>query len=161
MRLVTTIVVGLDGSPGSQRAARWVADHGPGLDAKVIAVFVEPRVELWEIAALQVDSGPVVASIREHLDGPWTDPLRAAGLAVTTRFLRGNPAIELCKIAVARRADLLVVGANSHSTAHDLLGGTAHKIITHAKVPVLLVPKPAAGTKKKPTARAGTAKQQR
>ena len=138
---MTTVVLGLDGSPGSQRATKWVAEHGPGLEAQVIAVLVVRRLELWEIAAVQVDSGPVIAERRAQLNGEWTDPLRAAGLRVTTKLVRGNPAIELCKIAEGRSADLLVVGANSHSAAHDLLGGTAHKIVIHAHVPVLLVPK--------------------
>ena len=151
---MTTIVVGLDGSPGAARAASWVARHGPGLDAQVIAVLVIPRVELWEIAAVQVDSGPVIARRRADLNGAWTDPLRAAGLRVTTKLGRGNPAVELCKIAEARGADLLVVGANSHSAAHHLLGGTAHKIVTHAHVPVLLVPKPSRPSKANPPRRA-------
>ena len=134
------IVLGLDGSTGSKRALRWVADHGPVLDAKVSAVLIVPRVELWGLAALQVDSGPVVAELRAHLEGDWTEPLRAAGLRVTTRVGRGDPATELCKLAESRDADLLVIGAKSHRAVYDLLGGTAHKIANHARVPVLLVP---------------------
>lgn len=134
------IVLGLDGSPGSEHAMRWVIEHGPALDARVSAVHVVPRVEIWELAAFQVDSGPVLVHRRAELEGDWTQPLRAAGLRVTTRLVRGDPATQLCKSALARQADLLVIGAKSHSAVHDLLGGTAHKVANHSRVPVLLVP---------------------
>jgi nucleotide-binding universal stress UspA family protein len=139
---VVKIVLGLDGSPGSASAARWVAEHGPALDARVSAVLVVPRVEVWELAAFQLDSGPILERRREQLEVEWTEPLRAAGLRVTTRLVRGDPATELCKIADARGADLLVIGTKSHHAAHDLLGGTAHKISNHVNVAVLLVPEP-------------------
>jgi nucleotide-binding universal stress UspA family protein len=142
-RIEMKIVLGLDGSLGSKRALHWVVEHGPALDARVSAVLVVPRVELWGLAALQVDSGPVLAELRAHLEGDWTEPLRAAGLRVTTRLGRGDPATELCKLAEAREADLLVIGAKSRSAVYDLLGGTAHKIANHARVPVVLVPAPA------------------
>lgn len=136
------IVVGLDGSPGSKRAAEWVAEYGPALDARVSAVLIVPRSELWGLAALQVDSGPMLTELRAKLDGAWTEPLRAAGLRVTTRLGRSDPATELCKLAAARDADLLVIGAKSHRAVYDLLGGTAHKVANHAQVPVVLVPAP-------------------
>ncbi len=137
------IVLGLDGSAGSKRAAQWVVAHGPSLDAQVSAVLIVPRLEIWGLAALQVDSGPMISDLRAHLDGDWTEPLRTAGLRVTTRLGRGDPATELCKLAEARQADLLVIGAKNHSAVYDLLGGTAHKVANHARVPVVLVPPPA------------------
>ena len=137
------IVLGLDGSPGSERAAQWVVAHGPSLDAQVSAVLIVPRAEIWGLAALQIDSGPVISDLRSHLAGDWTEPLRTAGLRVTTRLGRGDPATELCKLAEARQADLLVIGAKSHRAVYDLLGGTAHKITNHARIPVVLVPPPA------------------
>ncbi len=137
------VLVGLDGSPGSERATQWVAEHGPALGARVSAVLVVPRTVVWELAVLQVDSASMLARRRAQLEGEWTEPLRQAGLRVTTRMLRGDPAVELCGLAAARDVDLLVIGAKSHNAAHDLLGGTAHKIANRARVPVLLVPAPA------------------
>jgi nucleotide-binding universal stress UspA family protein len=139
---MTTILLGLDGSPGATAAVDWVARHGPALDARVSAVLVVPRVEVWEMAAVQIDSGPIIAQRRGLLQTEWTEPLRAAGLRTTTRVLRGDPATELCKLAESRDVDLLVVGAKSHTALHNLLGGTAHKIVNHCRVPVLLVPTP-------------------
>ncbi len=137
------IVLGLDGSPGSAstRRAGSLTTAPPSTPASS-AVLVVPRVEVWELAAFQLDSGPILERRRELLEVEWTEPLRAAGLRVTTRLVRGDPATELCKIADTRGADLLVVGTKSHHAAHDLLGGTAHKISNRVNVPVLLVPEP-------------------
>jgi hypothetical protein len=41
-------------------------------------------------------------------------------------------------------ADLLVIGAKSHSAVRSLLGGTAHKVANHSRVPLVLVPSPVA-----------------
>ena len=134
------IVLGLDGSPGSDGAAAWVADHGPALHAEVTAVHVVPRFELWDLAALQINSDPIVEAQAAQLHGRWTDALRAAGLPVVTRLVRGDPATELCAYADDDKADLLVIGAKSHSALHNLLGGTAHKVANHSRTAVLLVP---------------------
>ena len=104
------------------------------LDAQIIAALVVPRSEIWELASVQIDSGPAPARRRTHLEGDWTDPLRAVGLRVTTRLLRGEPGAQLCKLAETRAADLLVIGAKSHSAVPHLLGGIAHKVANHAHV---------------------------
>jgi nucleotide-binding universal stress UspA family protein len=136
------IVLGLDGSPGGEAAARWVMAHSEALDADITVVLVVPRVELWELAALQINSEQRIESYRNLLQGAWTEPLRAAGLRVTTRLSRGDPAFELCDVAETIGADLLVIGAKSHSAIRNLLGGTAHKVANHSTIPIVLVPTP-------------------
>jgi nucleotide-binding universal stress UspA family protein len=136
------IVLGLDGSPGSEAAAHWVVAHSAALEADITAVLVIPRVELWELAALQINSERRLGTSRSLLQGAWTQPLRAAGLHVTTRLIRGDPAFELCDFANGIGADLLVIGAKSHSAIRNLLGGTAHKVANHSRIPVVLVPSP-------------------
>lgn len=134
------IVVGLDPSKSSQAAARWATTVVVETGAGVVAVHVMPRSELWTLGALQVDAKPIVDEARSLLDGPWTASLRKAGVPCRTRFVRGDPAIELLRVATRLDAMMLVVGAKSHS-AHDLaVGGTVHKIINRSTVPVVLVP---------------------
>lgn len=53
------IVIGIDGSRGSDEAVRWVAQHGPALDASVTTVHVLSRVDLWDLAAMQIDTAPI------------------------------------------------------------------------------------------------------
>jgi nucleotide-binding universal stress UspA family protein len=138
------IVLGFDGSPAGEAAAEWVATHSAALDPDVTAVTVVPRVELWQFAALQIDSEQRVQAQPRLLEGVWTSRLRTAGCRVSTRLLRGDPAGELCEISEAMHADPLVIGAKSHSAVRSLLGGTAHKVANHSRAPLDLVPSPVA-----------------
>jgi nucleotide-binding universal stress UspA family protein len=63
-------------------------------------------------------------------------------------LLRGDPGMQLCKLAQTREADLLVIGAKSHSAVPHLLGGTAHKVANHAPCPILLVTAPVRSKKR-------------
>src|SRR4051812_48651411 len=123
-------------------ASQWIVAHAAALDADVTAVLVVPRVELWELAALQMNSEESVNAQRRLLEGVWTLPLRHAGCRVMTRVVRGDPATELCDAAARSDADLLVIGAKSHSAIRSLLGGTAHRVANQSQVPVVLVPSP-------------------
>lgn len=138
---MSTIVLGLDGSSGSQTAARWAANMARQTGAQVVAVHVVPRSELWTLAAFQVDARPIVDELRELLDGSWTASLRKAGVTYTTRIIRGDPAAELRRVATKLEAMMLVLGARRSGAVHDLVvGGTVHKIINRSSVPVVLVP---------------------
>jgi nucleotide-binding universal stress UspA family protein len=138
---MSTIVVGLDSSKGSHAAARWTADIAAETGAQVVAVHAMPRSELWTLAALQVDAQRLADELQGLLDGRWTASFRKADIAFTTRLVRGDPAVELLRIATKLTATMLVLGAKSHSSVHDLvIGGTVHKIINRSLVPVVLVP---------------------
>jgi nucleotide-binding universal stress UspA family protein len=140
---MNTIVLGLDGSKGAQAAARWTARVAAGVDARVVAVHVMPRSELWTLGALQVDAKQIVDNTRVLLNSGWTAALRKAEVPYTTRFVRGDPAIELLRTATRLNATMLVLGTRGHNSVHDLVvGGTVHKIINRSTVPVVLVPSP-------------------
>jgi len=95
----------------------------------------------WTLAALQVDAQRLADEFREFLDGRWTASLRKADVAYTTRLVRGDPMVELLRISIKLKATMLVLGAKSHSSVHDLvIGDTVHKIINRSLVPVVLVP---------------------
>ena len=107
------------------------------------AVHVVGRLDLWDLAALQIDTDPLVEERRRRLKGEWTEPLRTAGLRVTSRLVRGDPAMQLLQIADQREADLIVIGSKNHTGLRDIvLGGTAHKVANHARRPVVLIPAP-------------------
>jgi len=138
---MSKIIVGLDGSGGSQAAARWAANMARETGAEIVAFHAVPRSELWTLAAFQVDPQPIVDELRGLLDGPWTAGLRKAGVTYTTRVVRGDPAIELLRVAKRLDAMMLVLGAKRRSAVHDLVvGGTVHKIINRSSVPVVLIP---------------------
>jgi hypothetical protein len=100
-----------------------------------------PRSEIWTLAAFQVDPQPIVDELQELLDGRWTVGLRKAGIAYTTRLVRGDAAVELLRVATRLNATMLVLGAKRRASVHDLVvGGTVHKVINRSSVPIVLVP---------------------
>jgi len=136
-----TILLGLDASKGAQAAARCTARIAAGIDARVVAVHVMPRSDLWTLGALQVDAKRVVDNARSLLDTSWTAPIRKAEIDYTTRFVRGDPEVELLRIATRLNVAMLVLGSKGHGPVHDLvIGGTVHKLINRSTRPVVLVP---------------------
>jgi nucleotide-binding universal stress UspA family protein len=56
------------------------------------------------------------------------------------RVLEGRPAPVIFAEAERVRADIIVMGSHGHTAVGEiLLGSTAHKVVQHAPVPVLLV----------------------
>jgi nucleotide-binding universal stress UspA family protein len=66
--------------------------------------------------------------------------LREAGLEVIVEVLEGPPADAVLRVADIRQCDLIVIGSRGHGTlASLLLGSVSHRVLAHARVPVLVV----------------------
>jgi nucleotide-binding universal stress UspA family protein len=135
------VVVGVDGSPGSQHALDFALAEARLRGARVQAVMawqmpamVDPQVTLedfdpegWSRAGL--DKALAAASSR--------------GVPIEGRLVQGHPAGIL--IAAAANADLLVVGSRGHGGfVGALLGSVSHRCVAHATCPVVVVPPPPA-----------------
>lgn len=135
------IVVGVDGTPGSQDALRWAADAARTCGARLVAVHVfEPLDHLEEL-----EPGTGLAALRDRvarrLEAAWIEPARAAGVPVDTVVAEGRPADALAEIARGRRADLLVVAARRQRRVVGLLlGSTALRLPHVSPCPVTIVP---------------------
>lgn len=82
----------------------------------------------------------------EHLE----DELTARGLKVGTELTDGSAAPHILRLAVAKRADTIVLGSHGHSAIYDLLlGSTTHAVLQKAVCPVLIVPVNGAKPRKK------------
>ena len=69
--------------------------------------------------------------------------LVAAGLAVSTELLCGEPADEIVKLAADHQVDLIAMSTHGHRFLADLiLGSTANKVRHTVDVPVLLLRAP-------------------
>src|SRR3954468_16358982 len=116
-----TLVVGTDGSAGALAATRWAAKHAQHDSANLVAVPFVPRTPLWSLSAIQVTIDEILGLLRTDLDGPWVAPLRKAGSDYATQLVRGEPAIELLRVANRQNASMLVLGAKGHSGLTDLI----------------------------------------
>ena len=136
------IVVGLEGTPEDGSVCEWVADFARELGAHIIAVHIVPRATTWMIAGAQVDSAKYLEELREHLDTTTLAPLRRADPDLALHVDIGDPAHELAVIARRCDADLIAIGASSHTALHDVVfGGMERRLVHTTEVPVVAVPR--------------------
>jgi nucleotide-binding universal stress UspA family protein len=66
--------------------------------------------------------------------------LREAGVDILVEVLEGPPANAILNVADVRQCDLIIVGSRGHgSLASLLLGSVSHRVLSHARVPVMVV----------------------
>ena len=142
---IRRVVVGVDGSAGSEAASSWAlrvaARHGADL---TVVVVVPPAVSEvvapigMPVAVLDPDQTRV--PYRELLDRTVAG-LRALDARVTIEpvLVEGPAADEL--LSAGDGADLLVVGRSGRSQAVSvLLGSVTRSVLHHATLPVAVVP---------------------
>lgn len=137
------ILLPVDGSEGSSRAARHVADiAGMVPELEVHLVNVQPLGDDWmtrrsfkaeELARMEAEWGE--ASI-----APARAVLEAAGLSCTEHIVQGEVAPTIAKLARELGCDQIVMGTRGQSALGGLLmGSVATKVLHLADVPVTLV----------------------
>lgn len=141
-----TIVVGTDFSPEADRALSWAVDLAEHLGESIEIVHVQPTgafvlpppIDVLPVAVANADdSAASKASLASRVERA-----AASGVAVSSRVVAGEPAAALNDAAKERNAFLLVVGSHGSSgLAHVLLGSVAERVVRHATVPVLVVPR--------------------
>jgi nucleotide-binding universal stress UspA family protein len=140
-RMFQNIVVGLDGSAGATRALESAIELAALTKGALHAVSVEEHLPAYAATVGEVDDEDRFE--HHYFRRVQADARRlASGANVTVSFeiLRGHAADQLVRVAVARHADLLVIGHAGHSRLHNfLLGSTADRVVEHALCPVLVV----------------------
>jgi nucleotide-binding universal stress UspA family protein len=134
------ILVGIDGSPTSLRAAAYAAGLARRQGAKLIAVFVATIAT--SIAGWVPGADQVALDAATEIDAELRPLLvRAAELGIDAeyRFVRGEPVAELSRIADELPADAVVVGA-SEQAGHRWMGSIAVRLMRVGRWPVTVVP---------------------
>jgi nucleotide-binding universal stress UspA family protein len=142
------VVVGVDGSPTSDKALRYGASVAAATSAPLIVVSAYRTLtsEAWAegYLYLETDGGPNFDTVaRESAVAETAAGARIAreaypGLTVTEQVVEGVPARVLAKAAVG--AGLLVVGSRGHGGfAGLMLGSVGHALIHSAPCPVAII----------------------
>ena len=139
------IVVGVDGSETSMRAAEIAAEIARSRQAKLVLVtVVRPPEGWWGIGgapptpealstALVEGQQQVLRETEEHLDLDGVDYETAEEL--------GDPTSRLIAVAEERDAGLIVIGKRGAGLAERvMLGSVADRLCHHSPVPVMVVP---------------------
>ncbi|MGY1857450.1 universal stress protein [Modestobacter sp. SYSU DS0290] len=135
------ILVGVDGSPTSLRAASYAAGLARRQRSRLVAVFVTeaaPPMAGWvpSAQALVRDAAAEVdAELRAEL-GRAADQL---GVDAEYRTAHGDPVAELTRIADQLPADAVVIGA-SEQAGHRVVGSVAVRLVRLGRWPVTVVP---------------------
>jgi nucleotide-binding universal stress UspA family protein len=139
----SAILVGVDDSVTSLRAAAYTAGLARRQRARVIAVYVAPVAGV----ALASPAGPsVLMAENEAYDevakelADRADRMAAElGISVTFIMAHGDAYHEITRLAMETRADAIVVGA-SLKAGHRLMGSLAVRLVRAGKWPVTVVP---------------------
>jgi nucleotide-binding universal stress UspA family protein len=133
------ILVGVDGSRNSDRAASIAGDIAELAGAEVLAIHV--------IGLLEGRPDPEESrvehrrSIARLLETRWTEVLRRTGTRVRCELHDGNATTVLLSVAADYGADLIVVGRRGHgSFPEQVLGSTSAAVAATAHCPVLVIP---------------------
>ena len=153
-----TIVVGVDGSPGSDAALRWALDEARlrGSKLRVVHAYELPMVALSEgaVGAAGIPAPPVVT--REDVERMRTGAEEQARGVVERALQRvggkaaDRPEIEVAAIAgpaaqtlieAGRDAELLVLGSRGRGGFLGLLlGSVTQQCAHHPPCPVVILP---------------------
>lgn len=134
------LVVGVDGSPPSQRALEWAIEEAALRGAAVQAVTsylpepndpVEPQPGWMAHARQQAEEAQrsaVEQAVKAH-----------PGVEVAAEIVHATPADAL--ILASRSADLLVLGSRGLGSVRGLLlGSVSQQVARHAACPVVVLP---------------------
>lgn len=144
------VLLATDGSQQSLEAARYLrdlADPGTVTEVTVVAVvsplaavpFASDRDTIEDIDDLSFRRAA------ERATEALAEELRDWGPTVSTQVYGGSPSSEIVKAATALDAGLIVLANSSTRTEAVLMGSVAHRVMSHASCPVLVVrpsPKP-------------------
>ncbi|MFC3997598.1 universal stress protein [Nocardiopsis sediminis] len=134
------IVVGMDGSEPARHAAAVAFDYArlTGSTVRAVRVWPAPWAETPERRS-SLDEAAVLGSESRRLErdiAPLAE--RAEDVAYLTEAVEGHPVA--CLLEAGTEARLLVIGARGRQGfTHLALGGTAHGLLHHARVPIMVV----------------------
>jgi nucleotide-binding universal stress UspA family protein len=138
------IVVGVDGSGGSQQALEWAVKHAAQDHVPLTVLAVHEVAESWWTGASvnypqdRSDEEKARQAVQEELNKILGGVGDDKPESVTVRVVSGQAASVL--IDASGNADLVVVGSRgAGGFPHLRLGSVTTKVVSHAECPVVVV----------------------
>jgi nucleotide-binding universal stress UspA family protein len=140
------IVVGVDGSAGSQGAAAWAVDEAAYRDAEVEAVYA------WAMPMLAYSAPEFIEPDPDRIEADSTAQIEQAlalvaattSVKIRSRVEMGRPVDTLCGIANEPDVRMVVVGSRGHGDLTELLLGSVSRGLAHrVSTPLVIVPRSA------------------
>jgi nucleotide-binding universal stress UspA family protein len=132
--VMTSVVVGIDGSPAAIHAAQWAVDEAVSRDSPLRLIYIlERHSEAVRLETEYAETALLTASVAIEAIG---HPVK-----IETTIIRGHPSAVLAR--QSQDAEMLVIGAfgAGHCT-RKLLGSTAAALVRLARCPVAVIRPP-------------------
>jgi nucleotide-binding universal stress UspA family protein len=139
---IKPVIAGTNGSVGSARAVAWAVQEAVQRDVPLRIVAVLP---LGRLGGWMDPADPLYGALREAVvqaleEAASRASLTAPGLTVDTSLVIDEPAPVLAELGLS--AAMLVVGARGTSDrCTGSLGSVSRYLATHARCPVVIVPR--------------------
>jgi nucleotide-binding universal stress UspA family protein len=149
MPSVAPVVVGIDGSPASERALRWGIDQALalGVPLRLVTVYrwalsypweIAYKVRVSELEEMRHQAGQALKHASELVSALQQE------LAMTAEAIEGSPVTVL--LDESHHASMLVLGSRQTSTFGAVaLGSVATAVSARAQCPVVVLRGPASG----------------
>lgn len=149
IKMYEKILLAVDGSKHSQKAAEAGIELAKKTNGKVMALFVIDVAKEYEgIGGVSWNiADNVVEGIKKSLRECSNDTLKIvgemaqkSGVPFEAKMVEGQPATEIMNVAENSDMDLIVMGRLGRTgISKFLMGSVAEKVIHNSKVPVLMV----------------------
>jgi nucleotide-binding universal stress UspA family protein len=136
------ILVAVDGSQPSVKAARMAADIALRFGAKLTLIHVVPKLllppDVYGLTIAEVEKEH--RAYAENLLQKAIELLQEPRVQVSTTVLYGSPAESIAEEAAASDVGMLVIGSRGHgAVARMFLGSVSDRLIHISPKPVLVV----------------------
>ena len=140
------ILIATDGSSLSARAVEHGTSLAKALGATVLLLTVTERFHVFAVEADQLEETPV--SFKEHMQrqaertlSEASEIARNLGVEATTLHLEDDaPYQAIIRTAEGQRCDVIVMASHGRGGVSALLlGSETMKVLSHSKIPVLVV----------------------
>ena len=134
-----SVVLGLDRSPGADRAVALAVRLAASLDVPLVLVHgIEPPGRVGEEVG---EAREAIEELDEQVTRPAVAAAQAAGVRTVVEIVEDRPAPALVAVADEHDAEVIVVGIWNESPLRGLLlGSVAHKLLQLSDRPVVCVP---------------------
>jgi nucleotide-binding universal stress UspA family protein len=127
--VISTILLGYDGSEDAEKAASLAADMATKYGAQIVVCHA--------FGTMPMTTKP--SEVRRMIN-PVVERLTKLGISTQVSMPDELPAQGILSAAEEHDVDLIVIGGRGRGTfANLLIGSTAERVLRFAKVPVLVV----------------------
>lgn len=137
---IKKILVPVDGSAHSKRAAEYAADFAGLVLAEILLVHSRMSIPPM-LGQAAYDEARTVLNLRaEKLLEPYIEIFRRAGIRCEARILEGPAEMAIVDAARAEKCDLVIIGSRGISELEGLLlGSVTRRVVQLAPCPVTVI----------------------